>query len=214
MIGEDAIERKRRYDREAMRRHRRRKGIRPRKSVDSTPLPNEVWKPSRNSLYYEVSSLGRVRRSAPAIGATPGRIMIPQASPKGYLELVLRVNGKAAYRVVHRMVVEAFIGPIPSGMQVNHLNGMKADNRARNLGIVTPGENMSHALGMGLFRDSHVRGETHPFAKLSDSKVVQIRRLVLSGMTQKQVGQRFGVTQSAVSGVCRRSAWTHVDEDD
>lgn len=51
---------------------------------------------------------------------------------------------------VHRLVAEAFIGPIPNGFVVNHLNGDKRDNRVENIEITTPSANVQHAYDTGL----------------------------------------------------------------
>ena len=52
--------------------------------------------------------------------------------------------------LLHRVIWEHVNGPIPQGMQVNHLNGVRSDNSIFNLELVTPKENIAHALGMGL----------------------------------------------------------------
>ncbi|WP_034300676.1 HNH endonuclease signature motif containing protein [Bacillus cihuensis] len=70
-------------------------------------------------------------------------VYLPYKSPNGYLH----VYGDLA----HRLVVEAFIGPIPKGRVVNHINGRKLDNRDCNLEIVTYRQNTRHAIRTGLF---------------------------------------------------------------
>lgn len=56
------------------------------------------------------------------------------------------------YAVVHRMIWEHVHGPIPDGMQINHINGNKSDNRIQNLELVTQSENALHAYRTGLQR--------------------------------------------------------------
>lgn len=48
-------------------------------------------------------------------------------------------DGKHHY--VHRLILEAFVGPVPAGKQVDHLNGIRNDNRLENLEYKTPSEN-------------------------------------------------------------------------
>lgn len=68
-------------------------------------------------------------------------------SGQGYVQ----VTDNAKYLCpAHRLIWESVHGPIPSGMQINHINGVKADNRIANLELVTPAENVHHALTTGL----------------------------------------------------------------
>lgn len=58
----------------------------------------------------------------------------------------LRVRG----HYVHRLVAEAWIGPIPENHEVNHRDGNKKNNEADNLEIVTHKENIKHSIDAGL----------------------------------------------------------------
>lgn len=55
-----------------------------------------------------------------------------------------RLNGKRY--MVHRAVYETFVGEIPEGFQIDHINTIKDDNRVDNLRAVTPKENMNNPL--------------------------------------------------------------------
>ena len=91
---------------------------------------------------YEISTRGQVKRVAGGPGAKAGRILRSARNSSGYRSVSLL--GRHS-RLIHRLVVEAFIGPIPKGRQVNHKNGRKDDNRVENLERVTPLENVRHA---------------------------------------------------------------------
>jgi len=56
----------------------------------------------------------------------------------------LHKDGKGKTARIHRLVASAFIGEIPEGMDVNHINGDSGDNRASNLEIVTHSQNVIH----------------------------------------------------------------------
>lgn len=68
--------------------------------------------------------------------------MSPSTSD-GYRLLTLCAGGKRTNRPVHQLVVLAFIGPRPEGMEVRHLNGIRSDNRLENLMYGTKKENMA-----------------------------------------------------------------------
>lgn len=86
---------------------------------------------------YEVSDLGNVR----SLKFGKVKLLRPRANRKGYLQVTLWKNGKPKMFYVHRLVYEAFRGPIPAGLHVNHLNEIKTDNRLVNLEICTAKQN-------------------------------------------------------------------------
>jgi hypothetical protein len=98
---------------------------------------------------YEVSNLGRVR-SMPHIVRTrgggtrisPGKILRHGTIHGIYLNVTFTRPGVRRTYQVHRLVMLAFTGPCPEGMQVRHLNGIPDDNRLENLIYGTPAENM------------------------------------------------------------------------
>lgn len=92
---------------------------------------------------YEVSDLGNVRSLN--YGRSGKIKVLSPAIKKGYLNVILYKKGeKRKMFRVHRLVVTAFIGPIPKGMVVNHINENKLDNRLSNLEICTVTQNINH----------------------------------------------------------------------
>lgn len=83
---------------------------------------------------YEISNRGNVRSS----DGTPVPIRIYETKPGG--PKYPRVSLAGRLRYVHRLVLEAFVGPCPKGMQCRHLNGIPTDNRLENLRWGTPSE--------------------------------------------------------------------------
>jgi hypothetical protein len=109
------------------------------------------WRPVvRLESAYEVSSEGNVRR----IGNSCSRKT--KLNGYGYEVVLLGTCPGTVGKLVHRLVVESFIGPIPKGMQVNHKNLNRADNRLSNLEIVTPLENVQHSIKMRQSKCSNV----------------------------------------------------------
>ena len=103
------------------------------------PVPGDGF-----SRRYEVSSDGLVRAVAytDARGANR-RPYTRKTSPNsaGYLALWLSDGTKQVNRLVHHLVLEAFVGPRPEGALARHLNGNRTDNRAENLRWGTASEN-------------------------------------------------------------------------
>lgn len=65
----------------------------------------------------------------------------------GYV--VIRCNG-VYLGSAHRLIWESVHGPIPNGLQINHINGIKTDNRICNLELVTCKQNIEHSIRTGL----------------------------------------------------------------
>jgi len=107
---------------------------------------------------YEVSSLGRVR-SLDRLDASgrrrQGRMRSLVVAHSGHLTVALRKDGKRIEKLVHHLVLEAFVGPRPEGMEGCHWNDDPADNRPQNLRWDTRAANI---------RDS-VRNGTHHMAR-------------------------------------------------
>lgn len=68
---------------------------------------------------------------------------------RGYQKTTISVSGVKRWRLVHRIVWETHRGPIPEGMEIDHINGDKADNRISNLRVVTHGDNLRYAAVAG-----------------------------------------------------------------
>ena len=81
---------------------------------------------------------------------------------KGYLRICLNVSGRQAHALAHRIVWCAVNGPVPPGMQIDHMNGNKVDNRLVNLQCVTGRENMRLAAAAGLTNGGWHNGPRHP----------------------------------------------------
>lgn len=121
-------------------------------------LPGEEWRPVVGyEALYSVSSYGRIRRDAPGPRTYPGKILKVQHNGRGYLHVQLSKNNRQRHIPVHRLVAAAFLGPA-NGLQVNHMDLNKSNNRLDNLEYVTHSENMQHAFDHGRGRLGPTRG--------------------------------------------------------
>lgn len=113
---------------------------------------SEVWRPVRGfEGFYEVSNYGRVRRVCAGVATWPGRILRPFIHTKGCVRVSLSVNCVVVRKYVHVLVADAFLGECPPGLEVNHKNTIKTDNRPENLEYITHRQNTTHAKEKGLY---------------------------------------------------------------
>jgi hypothetical protein len=158
---------------------------------------------------YAVSDQGNVMSMNFAKSGLPGLLKFNLS--RGYQTVELQTGPVKKRFTVHRLVAGAFIGPRPEGMQINHIDGVKANNAASNLEYVTPSENQKHSFRIGL---QSLRGEKHTRAKLTDEAICDIRARCASGETQTAVAKFYGVSQSAINLVVRRKRWAHIEKSE
>lgn len=126
----------------------------------------------------------------------------------GHLYCVLTMQRKSRTLCVHRLVLEAFVGPCPDGMECCHNNGDPADNRLENLRWDTISSNRADRIKHG----TAVMGENHPAAKLRDVDVREIRRLVREGRRCREIAQAFGVSEGTIQQIASRRIWKYVTD--
>lgn len=157
---------------------------------------------------YEVSRCGLVRRVN-----NPNRhepiYLLKQGRSKGYCTVALYRDGQRRMNRVHVLVAAAFLGERSPGMEVNHINGIKCDNRTSNLEYLTHAENMKHAASM--HRNGGVCGSLQPHSKLIEEKVREMRRLREDeGWTERRLAAHFGVGQTTTHRIVIYEMWKHV----
>jgi HNH endonuclease/NUMOD4 motif len=166
----------------------------------------ETWKPIPEYSGYEASTFGRIGSLWKQIqlGWAKGcryelsserRILKPQPTDKGYLEVNIRHDAKGLRtRRVHQLVLEAFVGPCPPGMVCCHGPDTDPSNcRPDNLRWDTQRENI---------RD----GARHGNRKVMlEDQIAEMVSLDESGMPRNQIAVRLGVRPSCVTRVLARA---------
>lgn len=121
-------------------------------------MDKEIWKDIKGyEGKYQVSNYGRVKSLWIEHNTFNGikkiqreKILLQKKDNLGYISYGLFKNGKSKRLRAHKLVVEAFIGTIPKDMAVNHINGIKTDNRIDNLEICTFSHNIREAFRLGI----------------------------------------------------------------
>lgn len=169
--------------------------------------PDEVWRDVPGyEEFYEASNRGRVRTKMRRLRGYPAGSLLKQSPvPDGYLTVTLIRDGSQKKLYAHQVVMLAFVGPA-NGLDVNHKNGVKTDNRLENLEYSTRTENIYHArdvlqVGFG------TRGEAHHAVKLTEQQVRIIRRRCAEGESSADLGREYGVTSSNISAIRTRRSW-------
>ncbi len=119
--------------------------------------PEETWKPVSGYVgYYEVSDQGRVRSVDRMIWHNcgrevlyRGRVLRQKMMPRGHRQVTLSRDGDQRTVLVHRLVLEAFVGPAPEGTEGLHWDDDPGNNRASNLRWGTRSENIADRIRNG-----------------------------------------------------------------
>lgn len=159
---------------------------------------------------YEVSDQGNVRSLwAPRGPRLKPRLLkqrVHAPAPDGRMVVFLcdAARRKPELRLVHHLVLEAFVGPRPDGQETRHGPGGALDNRLVNLCWGTHADNIR----IDKVRDgTNLSGERHPAAKLTAASVRKIRRRHAAGETPEMLACEFGVTKSNISYIVNGKSW-------
>ena len=166
-------------------------------------MSTELWKPVEGyEGRYEVSNYGDVK-SLNYNRTGKEKLLSPGKTEDGYLFVDLWKNGvKKPFRI-NRLVYSTFVEEIPEGLQVNHIDENKENNRVDNLNLMTPKQNNNWAT-VNARRAAALRGV---YNRPQKSKAVEALdkitgRIVFVFPSTAEAG-RQGFNQSAVAACCR-----------
>jgi hypothetical protein len=117
-------------------------------------------------------------------------------SNSGYLKVSFHVGGKLITPAVHRLVLGAFVGKCPDGMEGCHSDGDRLNNALNNLRWATPLDNAADKRRHGTV--------AAPGAKLTPQERETAIGLVLRGHSTLRIAEWFGVSRSAIQRAARQ----------
>lgn len=126
----------------------------------------------------------------------------------------LSYNGYGLFRLkgknirAHRLSYEWVFGPIKSGMLICHICDNRRCINPEHLFIGTQKDNIKDMFNKK--RQIRHSGEDHYNHRLTKNKVIEIRKLHLSGISTYELARNYGVSQGAVSDIVRRKTWKHI----
>lgn len=129
--------------------------------------------------------------------------MRADVSRSGHYRVELQRDNQKQKWYVHRLVMLAFVGPVPDGMECAHNNGKPSDNRLENLRYATRKENHADKKRHG----THQIGERNGFHKLTEEIVRKIRS---DPLTPAACARKYGINQSHLQRIRDRKLWAHV----
>lgn len=145
--------------------------------------------------------------------------------PKGktYLAVSPRVDGRSRTSKVHRLVLDAFVGPKPPGTECCHGPGGRYDNRLENLRWGTPIENTADKADHGTrtpfsappvtersATGAYRRGSACTTSKLDDGQAAEIKRRRRNGEGPSALAREFNVSPQLVCDIHYGRAWKHL----
>lgn len=141
-----------------------------------------------------------------AIGADWRRLSV-KITADGYHRVTLVMPGIRREVVVSVLVLEAFVGPRPNGMQACHFPDRdRANNRVGNLRWDTPKNNIADMALHGTV----LVGERNHKAKLTADQVREMRSMRESGLSHRQLSEIFGVSKHQVQLIVNGRNWSHL----
>lgn len=149
---------------------------------------------------YTISNLGVVRKGEKVLKGN-------FKNKYQYIQVSLREPGRRATPLIHKLVLEAFVGERPPGMEARHLDGNPRNNRLDNLAWGTAQENTDDKKIHGTI----MRGDNHVHRVLCEQDVIDVRRRAKEGTaTTKQLAKEFGISEGGMRAILNGQKWGHV----
>ncbi len=173
-------------------------------NIEEITIDDELFPVEGFEGLYSITRDGRIwtkRRQG-----SDGRWIKAQFDKDGYRVITLCKNGKYTNHKLHRLIAKKFILNPLNKPEINHLNGIKDDNRIINLNWVTSKENDLHARKKGLTNTS---GEDNGSSKLTWEQVDEIRKYHIprNGITKRKPWEKYGIKYAQYREIVANRSW-------
>jgi hypothetical protein len=178
-------------------------------------LDDEIWKV--HPIYTDIwaSSFGRIWRSCHLASSGTKDNQHFRLKCGNFANLSIKKSPNTNYLVcprdgknigVHRLVCEAFNGlPQKADFVCHHIDGNGLNNNHENLEWLTTVENTTEGLKRkGLY------GRGHHQAKLTDSEVREICKLLVLGKSNQDIAKSFSVSRTTIRNIRIKKVWIHL----
>lgn len=163
---------------------------------------------------YRAGSDGTIWSRRPANGRGPlkdeWRLLNPTLFKNGRLVISIQQGNRKAKRQyqVHTLVLLAFVGPCPPGMQCRHFpDPDPKNNRIENIKWGTQKENAEDSIVQGI----QIRGERCHRSKLTAAQVIEIRKLHRGVKGENaRLAKIYGIAPNNIGGIIAGKTWTHL----
>lgn len=156
---------------------------------------------------YQISNLGRCRNKIT-------NKILKRRIHKGYVNYILYINGKQKYTLAHRLVAINFI-KCPNdfdNFEVNHKDGIKTNNKPRNLEWCTGKENCLHAFKTGLHKSKFSKKTVHDVCKLLE-KGYSNKEISIKLHLEEKYNCEYEVVKGFIKSIKSKRAWVWVSDN-
>jgi hypothetical protein len=176
----------------------------------------EEWRDAPGMPGRKVSNLGRVWTPHWNGRILPGHRVYVNGRP-AQITVTTKIDGKVRTRSVHRLVLEAFVGPCPPGMEGCHNNGDPWDNCLSNLRWDTHQNNMADAFAHGTFvlppsplGNTNGRGEKNVKAKITEAQAREVKSRLTVGERNIDISRSLGISYDTVCKISAGASWAWI----
>jgi hypothetical protein len=167
-------------------------------NLDLKDFDNEIWKTIKDYSDYQISNYGRIKSFK--LDKINGKIRKLTKMTIGYFCIILSKNGIEKLKYIHILKYETFVGVIPKGYIVHHIDGNPENNDLDNFRLMSEEEHKS----------LHVIGESNYFSKLKEKEVIQIHKLLKLKFKNIEISKIYKVNPVSISDIKNGKSWNYI----